>query len=201
MPDLSRRALLASACAVALVSPLRPVASAPVDLAPGSPPAPRLPPTLIELKGWSERALVVLQRHYPDQIWGEVFLAEPDEGYGYHGLRIRCDCPDVSERWGCTRCALASPGTPMIGGVTGYFEPEWDETTAYGLLSDIVRWEEKPPAMTDAEWAEALAIVGMTPASHAEQMANWEREMREADVCGPDWARAGGAAGREALSL
>lgn len=191
MADLSRRAFLTATSATAVAAGLPTAASVPVGHLPAAAVARPLP-TLAELKGWSERALVVLQKHYPEQIWGEVFLADPNEGYGYHGLRIRCDCQDVSERWGCTRCTLASPGTPMIGGVTGYFEPEWDETTAYGLLSDIVRWEEKPPAMTDAEWAAVLAIVGMTPASHAESMAALEREMSE--LAGQQDAMAAGCA-------
>lgn len=31
-------------------------------------------------------------------------------------------------------------GTIMVGGMSGYYEPEWDEETAWGALTDIVRW-------------------------------------------------------------
>lgn len=177
MPDLSRRALLASACAAALVAPLAPSIGASVGLLPASPSVPRPLPTLVELKAWSERALLVLRKHWPDSIWGEVFNADPDDGYGYHGLRVRCDCPDVSEQWGCLTCSVALPGTPMIGGMSGYYEPEWSETTTYGLLSELLWWTERPDGISDAEWVEALAIVDMTPASHAERMVSLEREI------------------------
>lgn len=31
-------------------------------------------------------------------------------------------------------------GTPMVGCVSGYYEPEWSEETAYGALRNWVRW-------------------------------------------------------------
>ena len=31
-------------------------------------------------------------------------------------------------------------GTVMVGAVSGYYEPEWDEETAWDALSSLVRW-------------------------------------------------------------
>lgn len=91
------------------------------------------------------------------------FLAE--KGENYHGLIIRdmtrlercCSVhTDVINKQ--THVATISPkcrvgtrypyvklslpchplkGTPMVGGVSGYYEPEWDEETAWGAL---VNW-------------------------------------------------------------
>lgn len=180
MADLSRRALLTSAGVAAIAAAL------PVPSGEAAPfrgiiiddplrPPPRPLPTLAELKDWSERALAALQKHWPEHIYGEVFLSDGDSS---HGHLIRCECPRRTADF-CFRCSSALPGTPMIGAMSGYYEPEWDETTAYGVLQDVVGWNEKPAAMTDAEWADALAIVGWTPATHAERMAALAHELGE----------------------
>ena len=137
--------------------------------------------TLRTLKKLSKQALPVLQKHYPDAL-GDVF--EAVRGENYHGLVIRCSHgagdPCLVEgrpRCDCTYHPLA--GTPMTGGMDGGYEPEWSEKTVYEVLSDVTWWSDKPASMTDAEWAAALRIVGMTPASHAERMASLNREMRQ----------------------
>jgi len=33
------------------------------------------------------------------------------------------------------------PGTPMIGGMSGYYEPEWDEETAWEALCNLVIYQ------------------------------------------------------------
>lgn len=66
----------------------------------------------------------------------------------------------------------------MIGGMSGYYEPEWDEETVYEALDESLRWSDRPASMTDAEWSAALRIVGLTPASHAKLMEDFEREMK-----------------------
>ena len=131
--------------------------------------------TLARLKDLSERAMPILRQHFGRGL-GEGFLAE--EGDNYHGLRIHCDCPDVPS-YGCTRCSHPLAGTPMIGGMSCGESPEWDEETAYETLRETLWWSDRPETMTDAEWAAALAIVGMTPALHAQRIADFEREMAE----------------------
>jgi hypothetical protein len=92
MSAVSRRAFLSAASAVAVVAGLPAGASVPAAPVPA---IPRPLPTLADLKAWSERALAVLQKHWPENIYGEVFLSEGDSP---HGLRIRCDCPGRSGR-------------------------------------------------------------------------------------------------------
>ena len=176
-PVISRRALLlgTSAVAVAAALPFAPVAdAAPVVI--------RGPLTLQQLKALSEQALPILQKHFPESLCDGPYLAE--DGDNYHGLRIRCDCTD---RWDdyCFRCASPLDGTPMVGGLSGYYEPEWTETTTYGALSDVLWWTERPASMTEAEWLQALAIVGMTLAEHADRMARIEAEISELQACEP----------------
>lgn len=91
----------------------------------------------------------------------EQFLAE--KGENYHGLIIR-DRTDWERSWchpshhvgwhrkGECFCAEARKGyryivrtpyhplkgTPMVGAMHGYYEPEWDEETAFGALRAIV---------------------------------------------------------------
>lgn len=188
MPDLSRRALLASitaaAATIALPASPAPLSGAVIIDDPwhSVPPAPRPLPTLPELKALSERALAALERHWPEHIYGETFLSEGDSP---HGLVIRCDCPDrpdPSHGQSCYRCSSVLPGTPMIGAMSGYYEPEWDERTTYGILQDVTWWNARPATISDADWAEVLAIVGMTPQSHAERMADLARQIGEADA-------------------
>ncbi|MBP27888.1 MAG: hypothetical protein CL858_29460 [Cupriavidus sp.] len=135
--------------------------------------------TLRTLKKRSKQALPILQKHFPDSL-GEVFLAQ--RGENYHGLVIRCThgAGDPCRVKGRPRCECSYhplPGTPMSGGMSGYYEPEWDEHTVYEVLREVLWWTDKPDTMTNAEWAAALRIVRMTPASHADRMANFEREM------------------------
>ncbi|MFB0493077.1 hypothetical protein ABIE45_005663 [Methylobacterium sp. OAE515] len=172
MSAVSRRAFLLAASAVAVVAGLPAGASAPAAPVPA---IPRRLPTLADLKAWSERALAVLQKHWPENIYGEVFLSEGDSP---HGLRIWCDCPGRSKEW-CLRCSSVLPGTPMIGAMSGYYEPEWDERTTAGILQDVVWWSERPVGISDSEWVEALAVVGMTPEAHVERMADLARQIGE----------------------
>lgn len=44
-------------------------------------------------------------------------------------------------------------GTAMVGGMSGYYEPEWDEEAAWAVLSHMVRnhfceWDENGPTPT-----------------------------------------------------
>jgi len=172
MSAVSRRAFLSAASAAAVVAGLPAGASVPAAPMPA---IPRPLPTLADLKTWSERALVALEKHWPENIYGEVFLSEGDSP---HGLRIRCDCADRSDDW-CLRCSSVLPGTPMIGAMSGYYEPEWDERTTYDILQDVVWWSERPVEISDSEWAEALAVVGMTPESHVQRMADLARQIGE----------------------
>lgn len=135
--------------------------------------------TLRTLKKRSKQALPVLRQHFPHSL-GEVFLAV--RGENYHGLVIRCThgAGDPCRKEGRPHCECTHhplPGTPMSGGMSGYYEPEWDEHTVYEVLREVLWWTEKPASMTDAEWIAALRIVRMTPAAHAERLANFERVM------------------------
>lgn len=179
----SRRGFIAMSLAAGALAatPMSPAVSVAAP-----PPAPAPPLTLSRLKDLSERAMPVLRQHFGRGDHGEAFLAE--EGENYHGLRIHCDCPDVSS-YGCLRCAHPLAGTPMLGGVSGYYEPEWDEDTAYEVLRETLWWSDRPDTMTDSEWVGALAIIGMTPASHAERVANFEREMEEMASADPPASR------------
>jgi hypothetical protein len=57
------------------------------------------------------------------------FRAEPDDsGYFKTAVKTR------------DRYAMALKGTVMVGAVSGYYEPEWDEETAWCALSQLVRW-------------------------------------------------------------
>lgn len=45
------------------------------------------------------------------------------------------------------------PGTIMVGGVVGYYEPEWEEEPAWEALRDIIwraytNWGDEPPTVT-----------------------------------------------------
>ena len=37
--------------------------------------------------------------------------------------------------------------------MSGYYEPEWSERTAYEELRERVLWDDRPRNATDAEWA------------------------------------------------
>jgi len=81
----------------------------------------------------------------------------------------------------------------MIGAMSGYHEPEWDERTTYGILQDVVWWSERLVGISDSEWVEALAVVGMTPEAHVERMADLARQIGEDgavwDRMAADWNR------------
>lgn len=107
----------------------------------------------------------------------EQFLSE--KGDNYHGLVIRArkhwercpsshaDCIRQGEIVIAPRARAGSrrpfvkvyppshpwPRTVMVGGMVGYYEPEWDEETAWGALDNIVRnhfcdWNEDGPTPT-----------------------------------------------------
>lgn len=133
--------------------------------------------TLRTLKEKSKQALPILLKHYGLDP-ASVFLAEAGENY--HGLVIRCEHGegDPSRVPGRPRCDCTShplAGTPMTGEVSGYYEPEWDERTTIEALMQRVMWNDRPATMTDAEWAAALTITGVTPVTEAEIDA-WARE-------------------------
>lgn len=107
----------------------------------------------------------------------EQFLSEA--GDNYHGMIIRArkhwercasahaDCIRQGEyvikpkgragtRWPFVKVYPPShpwPGTLMVGAVSGYYEPEWDEECAWAALDSIVRnhfcdWDEDGPTPT-----------------------------------------------------
>jgi len=131
--------------------------------------------TLRILKKKSKQALPILEGHYPDQLYGDVFLAE--RGENSHGLLIRCDHPRRRTRGGCLRCTCPLPGTPMIGGMSGYEEPEWDEETAFERLQQAVLWNDRPATMTDREWRRTLAISGVRPVDITQEIEGWDTEV------------------------
>ncbi|WAP67215.1 hypothetical protein [Jiella pelagia] len=71
-------------------------------------------------------------------------------------------------------------GTVMVGGISGYYEPEWDEQTAYEALSEAIFWrffthdpetetegcsrDLSTPAAVFAAAAEVLAGISGVPA-------------------------------------
>ena len=80
-------------------------------------------------------------------------------------LRRRGDItvrPNSGEDWIVLRQPTAPwKGTVMVGEMSGYYEPEWDEETAYEALQDIVFWhfaEMTYPtdATGDAEWPRPI---------------------------------------------
>jgi len=135
----------------------------------------------------------------------EQFRAE--RGASYHGLIIRdrtcwerSPCHPshelgVQQRGGEARvCVQAraghrymiSPpshplkGTIMLGAVSGYYEPEWDEETAFGALSTQVRthftdWEAHA-ANSDGPWlTRDLSTIGELFAAADEMVAERRR--------------------------
>lgn len=86
------------------------------------------------------------------------------KGESYHGMAgfplknwVRSPCHPTYEPapWDCERfrkdtvdgrsIVISEPhhplkGTIMVGGMSGYFEREWSEETAWGSLREIVRW-------------------------------------------------------------
>lgn len=173
MTSVSRRAFLASVAAAAVSARLPAIAPAQA----AAPAAVTLPPlTLASLKRLSEQALPILERYFADSMCGDAFLAEENDSQ--HGMQIVCDHPRGAMDW-CLRCSNALAGTPMIGGWSGYYEREWDETTAFARLQDVLWWNEQPAEMSDADWIAALALIGTTPAAHAQHLADMERNISE----------------------
>lgn len=89
-----------------------------------------MPMTLRTLKKKSKQALPIMLKHYPRELTGEVFTAE--RGANYHGRVIRCthgtgDPCLVKGRPRCECTYHPLKGTPMVGAMSGYYEPEWDE--------------------------------------------------------------------------
>ena len=126
------------------------------------------------LKKLSQRAVPYLPRLGDHR---EQFLAA--EGENYHGLLIRSRKHwerSASVRGDHVRdngfviqprCRAGTrfpfihvypsshpwPGTIMVGETSGYYEPEWEEETAWGALSNMVRdhfcdWDEDGPTPT-----------------------------------------------------
>lgn len=132
--------------------------------------------TLRSLKKKSKQAVPILLAHYPDAAAeaGEMFAAK--RGENHHEFVIRCthgsgdpSLADDRPRCDCTYHPL--PGTPMFGGVFGYYEPEWDEKTAYSVLRHAVMYHDRPATMTDREWRRTLALSNTSPVTEADLAA------------------------------
>lgn len=126
------------------------------------------------LKKLSKRAAPYLPLLGDDR---QQFRAEADDNY--HGLVIKarkhwercpsCHTDTFSEgeivlaprcragtRYPYVKVSMPShpwPGTIMVGAVSGYYEPEWSEETAWGALDAMVRdhfcdWDETGPTPT-----------------------------------------------------
>lgn len=112
--------------------------------------------SLRTLKKLSKRAAALLPLAGDDR---EQFRAERYENYT--GTRIsarkhweRSGCHPTYTGWGeqivretrAGRKVVLSPpshplkGTIMVGAVSGYYEPEWDEETAWDALRSLVYW-------------------------------------------------------------
>lgn len=75
-------------------------------------------------------------------------------------------------------------GTPMVGAVSGYEEPEWDERTAWEELRECVAWHGKPATMTDEEWSAAQRLTRTSPVTDEELDAMAKDYESDADACG-----------------
>ncbi len=117
------------------------------------------------LKKLSKKAAPLLM-HFDHR--GELFLAQ--RGENYHGLVIERH-PKVKE-WSAVH---PLKGTPMVGAMEGYYEPEWSERTAWDELGECIRWQEKPETLTDAEYAYAMRLSGERPVTD-DDLAEWEAE-------------------------
>ncbi|MTH94977.1 hypothetical protein [Roseibium sp. RKSG952] len=133
------------------------------------------------LKKLSKRAVPLLHQIGEKRT---IFPAEKDENY--HGLIIR-DMTRL-ERYGASHADVINPqlhvatitpkcrqgtsqpyvkcylsqhpikGTPMVGEVSGYYEPEWSEETAYEALLGWVRWNffEYDPKTEDGRFTRSF---------------------------------------------
>lgn len=129
--------------------------------------------TLRILKKKSKQAREILIAHYRFQS-KDFFLAERRDNY--HGQRIRCGCPQKGDLGrGCDCQWHPLKGTPMTGETSGYYEPEWDERTAFEDLQKKIMWEARPATISDREWSRILSITGVKPIT-AEKVEDWFRE-------------------------
>ena len=117
------------------------------------------------LKKKSKQALRYLG-HY--ELQGKVFEAE--RGGNYHGMIVRCNHRRKplefanNKRGRCDFCDYHPlHGTPMTGEVRGYYEPEWEERTAYEELCNRIQWGDRPAIMSDDDWNRALKLTRTTP--------------------------------------
>ncbi|MBP2302543.1 hypothetical protein [Azospirillum picis] len=154
------------------------------------------------LKKLSKRAAPLLA-HFdigPD----DLFLAEKSESYTGllildrtcwdRGRSVHDDCIRQCERkkpaadgngWVyMTPPSHPLKGTPMVGRMSGYEEPEWEERTALEELAECIRWSDKPATMTEAEWALAQRITRTKPVTQDEidEMLNDMDEAMEGDL-------------------
>lgn len=112
------------------------------------------------LKKKSKQAIYFIEKYYRNSV-DKIFPAE--KGDNYHGLVLRCTCH--SKRASLSKCGHhyhPLKGTPMTGGMSGYYEPEWYEKTAYEVLQDLVIWGERAAGITDREWKMMLKITATT---------------------------------------
>jgi hypothetical protein len=111
------------------------------------------------LKKKSNQSASIIARHY--EARQDTFIAE--RGESYHGLKIRYGHLRHKPRFTCQCQYHPLKGTPMFGGMSGYYEPEWEERTAFGELCELVMWGDRAGSMTDSEWERVLKITGVTP--------------------------------------
>jgi hypothetical protein len=129
------------------------------------------------LKKLSKKAAPILVKHYGLKI----FLAE--RGDSYHGMKVTCKCTrklkggknEYGYKISCDCQWHPLAGTPMYGATSGYYEPEWDERTAFEELRERVHYGDRPKSMTDADWQNAMKVSRLTPVD-IEQMIQWIKE-------------------------
>lgn len=114
------------------------------------------------LKKKSKQAAAILQRHYPLALGETMYMAE--KCVSTCGIAIKCPYT-----------IFVLKGTPMIGWMSGFDEPEFTEQTAYERLWDLMLWGGRPESMTDDQWRRAKRVTGITDA----MIASHERWVRE----------------------
>lgn len=122
------------------------------------------------LKKKSKQALAYKHHYGPDDR--EHYLAERYENY--HGLEIRCK--HKRGRFGC-ECHCPLKGTPMVGGMYGYYEPEWEERTIFEEMREFMFWNKRPATMTEKEHNRLKRILGITDAA-IKAHKEWTKEYR-----------------------
>lgn len=75
----------------------------------------------------------------------------------------------ITPKHGKHHIALREPyhplrGTVMVGETTGYYEPEWDESTAWEALADTVFWESVSDEWIDSDTPEKAFLRLRNPA-------------------------------------